>query len=547
MQNREKNRKSSCSLGYMKSRHGLLFKHTGGFTLVELIVVIAILGILAGIGTVAYSGYIAHTNKEMDEQLVGNIERAIETGTYSYTFDLYTPIPIGSTDTATGLPVGALILSNGGITPIESAGASGAIETQSTCHLVTNTFVELESYTYESGGGCGSSGSSTAYYITGSEEITYCETHSAPAKVTRKIGTADGDTAPTDQEVYLLEDSRPYLSTDHQEGDVVTSSSYSGVFQEVARGDSALLAMVKAAYGEEAIDNLNLRYDWSNEWDAGMTFVGPTFYNGIVSTWGEIKELADLLMEMTDGESDTAFLGQTIMEDDHTSAADLVSDVATRIVAMGEEQFVQEWKTVDTSSDNASTYDNALFGMRSQNGKPSREYYGAVRKAYNTCFATYVTADASTDHDAAAHAAAISGFSKMVYMPNTICRSAFKNSSSGLASEVKNCEVCYQLYEEYVTSGMSETNARAFFQTMEAINDTGANVMRTEGGSDGYFDYYNNYLNELQGYYSRINSAISGSEENGGNRIVIVVFMNGDGKLDCDVYPKAADPRNSAE
>ena len=55
--------------------------HSDGFTLVELIVVIAILAILAGVGTVGYSGYIKSSNKNADKVLVGNIIRAIETGT----------------------------------------------------------------------------------------------------------------------------------------------------------------------------------------------------------------------------------------------------------------------------------------------------------------------------------------------------------------------------------------------------------------------------------------------------------------------------------
>lgn len=43
-----------------------MFKKTGGFTLVELIVVIAILAILAGVAVPAYSGYIKKANEAAD-------------------------------------------------------------------------------------------------------------------------------------------------------------------------------------------------------------------------------------------------------------------------------------------------------------------------------------------------------------------------------------------------------------------------------------------------------------------------------------------------
>lgn len=57
----------------------------GGFTLVELVVVIAIMAILAGIGTVAYTGYITYTNEKLDEKLYNEILYAGNVGHYSDT------------------------------------------------------------------------------------------------------------------------------------------------------------------------------------------------------------------------------------------------------------------------------------------------------------------------------------------------------------------------------------------------------------------------------------------------------------------------------
>ena len=513
-----------------------------GFTLVELIVVIAILAILAGVGSAGYAGYIKAANKGNDKVLVGNIMRAIETGTNTTMFTSSDSFQIS----ATTFPVGFVVLSTDGTNLITSGTTITKVEGD--CVFETATVTRITSQSVEKS--CGlSSRTETVYTITPTT-ISYCTTHgAAPATTTSSVDYVTSFSGCTKSGLHLSH-SWGTSKTNVPAGTMTAGSAVkvastqnpslceyayanqSGIFTgntiiNGAQGNPVdttdpLYQAIYAAYGD--LSNLKLSYDgWTT--DEGIDFA--TFYSGADGVMSSVESLSGILLLIQKIPGLDNFV-----EGDYEDEEGILTGVTDKVLTTHttQESWLNVWNTAGDK-----TWDSEGFGLT------GRENYSAVRVAYNTGFATYMAANGYDE----ATCNIIKNFNAQELMgyglPGLVCTDAFTDPESPLKSKFSDEKVFNEvaaLFETYKGSEACSENGRVFYDTMKTFDETEEFATDTNNiyGGD-MFDYYNAYVNEISTLYREAQSAVKD-----GSILIIVNVKNGE--LEFQVSPSAANPRN---
>ena len=378
---------------YPKLRHPWA-QSAAGFTLVELVVVIAIMGILAGVGTVGYSGYMKSAQKKADQTLVANIVRAIEMGTNSTMFVNDDSFKMGEI----AYPVGFVTL-----TASETADSQVTVShtlrggaDHSPCNFVEvpNVIVKT-AHTVNSG--CPSNDTGTYYTISNPSTVRYCTAH-GPEAVTQNVGGQpyvssishkgsnvvlgcwghgwntsnsnypDGAVILSNQEAVCLEKSAGLCEYAYAyQNDTFTGTTDVGA----AVSGNALYDAIEAAFGD--VETLKLQYKgWTT--DEGVDYA--TFYTAAPKVMDSIEDLSGKLVIASNR------LGQSTLglSKDYGSGEDVLIGVADTIAtSLSEAEWMEQWRGAADA-----TWDSYGFGLG------GRENYSAARVGYNTAFASYL-------------------------------------------------------------------------------------------------------------------------------------------------------------
>lgn len=534
----------------------------GGFTLVELIVVIAILAVLGGVGTAAYGGYIESTKKKADQVLVGGIIRAIEIGTNSAMFTNNDSFKMGEI----AYPVGFITLSadESGTQIITSHTEKIEGITEGACRLqsITYSYVDKNGKSNEPCPNNGSKCNKDVYALL-TKTVVCCVNHSRFEDTTSEIDTGkakaythvgeldDCDNCSHDYNVsetvkvpagtsyYVTKESNIFETSPNPNMCKLAYANQNDIFLEdhnidVAIDGDPVLESVKAAFGND-LSKLQLQYDsWVTE--EGVDYA--TFYTSAPEMLEDVESLSELLVSAYTAASWLGQEGKLGLTKEYGSGEEVLAGVADNIVAAcnTEAKWMEQW-----NSAGSQTWDSFGFGLA------GRETYSAARVAYNNGFASYVDARDPSIEDK--YLNEIKDFYSQemfgVGLPGLVCTDAFTDTASPLKNNLKDAgdsdgAVFNKLaahFEEYKTSTACQENGKVFYKviaTFQQTSDLAMDLNNITGGD--MYAYYDRYIDEVAEMYSQAQEAAAGG-------VVIIVTVE-NGNVKCLVSPSVADPRD---
>ena len=532
----------------------------GGFTLVELIVVIAILAILAGVGTAGYSGYIKNANKNADKVLVGNIMRAIETGTNSTMFVNDDSFKLGKLS----YPVGFVTLSTNG-TSVVTSQTEVYPATEGVCNFVEATIAVPVASSVQVK--CNKNhNKSRDIYSVQNVTVRYCSSHTKdefePYVLSADLATdfATGwsgtgcsalttwDCNPTwtptatltipQNSLYSSNQSKLY--TEHTASGMC-EAAYANQYDTfgesvvgVAAAGDPLLDSITAAFGSD-LSALQLSYDeWTSE--EGSSYA--SFFTGAPQLMEDMEQLSGMLSTASKWSGVASMIGFNL---GISQTYDTDQDVLTGVSQTISTSHTLETWSAQWNNNSTMTWDSYGFNLE------GRENYSAVRTCYNSAFASYMEANGESEFADVVryfNTQEVTLFGTTVGLPGLVCTDAFVDPDCPLKSKFTQAGATEEdfariagLYEEYVSSGACKANGDVIYDTMNTFGETSdAAIAYTKMNGGTLFDYYNKYVDEMAELYSQAQTAA-------GDGIVIVVVVE-DGKLNFQVSPAAADPRN---
>lgn len=529
-------------------------KNNLGFSLVELVIVIAIMAILAAIAIPVFGVFIEKAKMSNDKSLINDIVYAIELGNKAGVFMDVGATSIGSTK----IPIGFIV-----VTPTEGckvivSNSEMVITQDEPCKIETATIVTgYNTDTYENSGTVIQALSMIfqleskyiVYKDIQTTQIQYCSTHTTLPTKTVHTGVSQ-ETKKVIWETYtfykssgtqaytFMEDCNGIyaLATDHQSGEIRTtiSMNYNEAIPTIQATEGNPIYDCLADVLGPDLASLKLT---SENWDAIGEQSFSTFYSSADKLFTQIETLGSTLVSAAKTDGAVATLG---LKQKYSSTDELLS-VMTNSFATAFPNPA-DWDAIWASVPN-QTCEGYGFGLDAY----GRETYCAARAGYNAGFASYLTSVnyAKADVVRNYYTQSLLG----VNLPGTICKDAFvqgvKTNPDGtnnyndnylyqqLGKDAAAFEEVKQHYENYVASSIHAENGKAFITTLISMNETSSSANKT----GDYMGYYENYFKGIGSLYEEA-SKLAGT-----NGVLITIYVE-DGVASCEFSPASADPRN---